>query len=315
MQPPRLRIAFAGTPEFAAVALKALIKSGQHDLIGVFTQPDRHAGRGRKLKKSAVKMLAEEQGLKVYQPPSFRNLEIVETLRSLDLDLLVVVAFGQILPASVLETPRLGCINVHGSLLPRWRGAAPIQRAIEAGDKQTGVTIMQMAEKLDSGPMYLRTPCEITLDETAGTLHDKLATLGAESLLETLTAIAEGRATLEEQDESLVTYAEKISKAEAQIDWQRPAEIIERKIRAFNPVPVTHAELFDQNIRIWEAEVLDAESLPVKNLPGDILSLSREGCDIQTGKGILRIKSLQLPGKRRVSISDFANANPELINR
>ncbi len=314
MTSTRLRIAFAGTPEFAAVSLRSLITADQHDLVAVFTQPDRPAGRGRKVQKSAVKIIAESHHLNILQPHSFRDPATLETLRSLELDLLIVVAFGQILPQDILDTPRLGCINVHGSLLPRWRGAAPIQRAIEAGDQETGITIMQMAETLDSGPMYLKKSCAIEKTDTAQTLHDKLADLGAECLLESLPALSNGSTSPEQQDEAQVTYAAKITKAEAEINWQEPAQIIERKIRAFNPFPVCHTELFGGKVRIWAAEVLESDSTLVKKPAGDIINLSRDGLDIATGNGVLRIKSLQMPGKRQVSVSDFVNANPNLID-
>lgn len=310
MQTPRLRIAFAGTPEFAAVALAALLDAEQHDLIAIYTQPDRPAGRGRQLRKSAVKLLAESRNLPVSQPTSFRDPETLASFRALDPDLLVVVAYGQILPQQALEIPRIGCINVHASLLPRWRGAAPIQRAIEAGDQETGVTIMQVVEALDSGPMYRIASCPITTDDTAQTLQEKLAISGARALIQTLNDIAADRAKLQKQDEFLVTYAEKISKAEASIDWDAPAEVIHRKIRAFNPVPVAHANLFGKEIRIWAAELTNDHTTAA---PGTILNLTRDGLDIATGKGVLRITSLQLPGKRRISVTDFVNGNPQLV--
>ena len=318
MNSPRLRIAFAGTPEFAAISLSALIKADQHDLIAVFTQPDRPAGRGRKIQKSAVKELAESNDLNILQPDSFKDQETLETLQSLKIDLLIVVAYGQILPQTILDTPRLGCINVHGSLLPRWRGAAPIQRAIEAGDSESGVTIMQMAAGLDSGPMYMKATCSIEKNDTAQILHDKLADLGAESLLKTLVAISAGSASLEEQDETQVTYAAKITKAEAAINWQESAVVIQRKICAFNPAPVCHTELFEKNVRIWEAEVIDSDSgqNSGQNLgmsAGEIVKVSREGVDVATGEELLRIKVLQMPGKRKIAVNDFVNGNPDLV--
>ncbi len=305
-----LRIAFAGTPEFAAISLEGLIKNSQHELVAVFTQPDRPAGRGRKIQKSAVKEVAELHNIAVLQPHSFNSSETLEALRNLELDLLIVVAYGQILPRAILDTPRLGCINVHGSLLPRWRGAAPIQRAIEEGDAQSGITIMQMAESLDSGPMYSKTSCNIDQTDTSQTLHDKLANLGAQCLLETLSAIASGSTKLEAQDESQVTYASKLTKAEAEIDWSEPASSIQRKIRAFNPFPVSFTELFDQKVRVWEAEVIQSDH---NETTGTINKISRNGIDIVANEGLLRIKTLQLPGKRKVSVSDFLNANPDLV--
>ena len=314
MNSNRLRIAFAGTPEFASISLSSLIKTDQHDLVAVFTQPDRPAGRGRKIQKSAVKELAESNDLNVLQPPSFKDPETLETLRSLNLDLLIVVAYGQILPQAILDTPRLGCINVHGSLLPRWRGAAPIQRAIEAGDPESGVTIMQMAAGMDTGPMYLKAACAIEKNDTAQVLHDKLANLGAETLLETVVALSAGSAKLEEQDESLVTYAAKITKEEATINWQELAVVIQRKVCAFNPAPVCHTELFDKKVRIWEAEVINSNSdLNSNKKAGEIVKASREGIDVVTGEGLLRIKVLQMPGKRRIDVADFVNGNADLL--
>ncbi len=312
MNEPRLRIAFAGTPEFAAVSLQALLEADQQELVAVFTQPDRPAGRGRKVQKSAVKELAEKNDLNLLQPVSFKDQETLEILQSLNLDLLIVVAYGQILPQSILDTPRLGCINVHGSLLPRWRGAAPIQRAIEAGDLESGVTIMQMAAGLDSGSMYLKASCQIEKSDTAQLLHDKLANLGAQSLLETVDALSAGTANLEDQNESLVTYAAKITKAEAAINWQESAVEIQRKICAFNPAPVCHTELFEKNVRIWEAEVIDSDSPKIDKL-GSIYKITREGIDIFTGKDLLRIKVLQMPGKRKITVADFVNGNAELL--
>lgn len=314
MKSTRLRIAFAGTPEFAATSLAALIEADQHELVAVFTQPDRPAGRGRKIQKSAVKELAESHNLNILQPLSFKDPETLELLRSLELDLLIVVAYGQILPRSILDTPRLGCINVHGSLLPRWRGAAPIQRAIAEGDQKSGITIMQMAESLDTGPMYSKTECEIKNTDTAQILHDKLAELGAKCLQETLAVIAEGSATLEIQDESQTTYAAKLSKEEAAIDWAEPASIIQRKIRAFNPVPVAHTELFEKKVRVWEAETIKSDDqISSADSIGSIKNISRDGIDVVTGDGLLRITMLQMPGKRRVAVSDFVNGNPDLI--
>ena len=310
MNTSRLRIAFAGTPEFAAVSLRSLIKADQHDLVAIFTQPDRPAGRGRKVQKSAVKELAESSDLNILQPLSFKDPETLEILRSLDLDLLIVVAYGQILPQTILDTPRLGCINVHGSLLPRWRGAAPIQRAIEAGDPESGVTIMQMAAGLDSGPMYLKAACPIEKNDTAQVLHDKLADLGAEALLETISALSTGSMKPKDQDESLVTYAEKITKAKAAINWQESAIEIQRKVCAFNPVPVSHTELFEKKVRIWEVEVIDSSS---DKKAGEIVKTSREGIDIATGEGLLRIKVLQMPGKRQIAVADFVNGNADLL--
>lgn len=308
---PRLRLAFAGTPEFAAHALAALIEQNEHDIVAVYTQPDRPAGRGRSLRKSAVKTLAESHALPVLQPDSLKTKEAQAQLRSLQLDALVVVAYGQILPQVVLDTPRLGCINVHASLLPRWRGAAPIQRAIEAGDQEAGVTIMHVSLALDSGPMYRKEQCVIEDDDTAQSLHDKLADLGATSLALTLRDLANGTAVAEEQDEDLVTYAEKITKAEAEIDWHESAEVIDRKIRAFTPIPIAYTTLFDQTVRIWQAK---RQTGTTQARAGSVVHCSREGLDIATGDGkLIRVLALQMPGKKRIAIADFVNGNPKLI--
>ena len=229
-----LRIIFAGTPDFAARHLDALLSSG-HQVVGVFTQPDRPAGRGKKLMPSPVKVLAEEQGLPVFQPASLRPQENQQLVADLNADVMVVVAYGLILPKAVLDMPRLGCINVHGSLLPRWRGAAPIQRSLWAGDAETGVTIMKMDVGLDTGDMLYKLACPITSDDTSATLYDKLADLGPQGLIETLQQLADNTAKPEVQDDALATYAEKLSKEEARLDWSLSAAQLERYIRAFNP--------------------------------------------------------------------------------
>lgn len=303
MQP--LRILFAGTPEFAVPSLKALIETG-HQVIGVYTQPDRPAGRGRQLQMSPVKALALAHGLPVYQPESFkRDPEAVAQIQSLAPDLMVVAAYGLLLPRAVLEAPRLGCINVHASLLPRWRGAAPIQRAILAGDAQTGVSIMHMEEGLDTGPVYHRVATPIAPDETGQSLHDRLAVLGAQALIETLPRIAEGSLVPEPQDESQATYAAKLSKEEARIDWTAPAQFIERQVRAFNPWPVAYTLLEDSPIRLWGAV---AEDLPATAAPGTVLQADRSGIRVATGAGVLRITELQPAGKRPMSAADYLNA-------
>lgn len=247
-----LRIIFAGTPDFAARHLDALLSSG-HQIVGVFTQPDRPAGRGKKLMPGPVKALAEEKGLPVFQPVSLRPEENQQLVADLQADVMVVVAYGLILPKAVLTMPRLGCINVHGSLLPRWRGAAPIQRALWAGDSETGVTIMQMDVGLDTGDMLHKLACPITAEDTSATLYDKLAELGPQGLIETLKQLASGTATPEVQDEARVTYAEKLSKEEARVDWTLSAAQLERCIRAFNPWPMSWFEIEGQPVKVWAA--------------------------------------------------------------
>ncbi|MDD2768677.1 MAG: methionyl-tRNA formyltransferase [Methylococcus sp.] len=300
-----MNIVFAGTPEFAVPALRALIASG-HAPCAVYTQPDRPAGRGRKLTASPVKQLAAECGIPVWQPESLKGPEELERLRGLEPDLMVVVAYGLILPSPVLAVPLLGCINIHASLLPRWRGAAPIQRAVLAGDPETGVTLMRIERRLDAGPMLGKRGCPIEPNDTAATLHERLASLGAEMLIDMLPMLQGGDLPGEVQDESLVTYAEKIEKAEARINWQHAALDIERRVRAFNPWPVAETLLDGSVLRIWSAQAVgDAANAP----PGSVVGAARS-LDIACGQGILRIFELQPPGKRRMSAADFLNAHP-----
>ncbi len=306
-----LKILFAGTPEFAATTLQALLDS-EHSVCAAYTQPDRPAGRGRKLKASPVKALAEAHGIPVRQPASLRDSEVQRELAGFGADIMVVVAYGLILPKAVLETPPLGALNVHASLLPRWRGAAPIQRAILAGDHETGVTIMQMDEGLDTGDMLLKVRTPINAEDTAQTLHDRLARLGAEALLETLRRLQAGSLTPEPQDDSQATYAAKIDKAEARIDWQQPAAAIDRQVRAFNPWPVAFTRLDGDNLRIWQARPLDA---PSDAPPGTVLAEGREGIDVACGEGRLRITRLQLPGGRPLDAEAFLNAHHLLGRR
>ncbi len=298
-----MKIVFAGTPAFAVPSLKALVESG-HTVVGVLTQPDRPAGRGRQTAPGPVKSLADECAIPLFQPESLRGTDPQVLMRSFDADLMVVVAYGLILPAAILGIPRLGCINVHASLLPRWRGAAPIPRAILAGDEETGITIMQVEPKLDAGPMYLKRRCPIHSGETAGELHDRLADLGAEALLSTLTVLENGTAVAEVQDESLVTYAEKLSKHEATLDWSQAAVVLDRQVRAFNPWPVAETSLGDQTLRIWRAEVL-AEACSA--VPGSVLA-GRKTWDVATGDGVLRLLEVQLPGRSRIRAEDYLNA-------
>jgi methionyl-tRNA formyltransferase len=300
-----LKLVFAGTPAFAATALEALLTT-QHQVLAVYTQPDRPAGRGRKVQFSAVKALALERGLEVRQPHSLKGETEQQALLALNPDLMVVAAYGLLLPQAVLDIPRLGCINIHASLLPRWRGAAPIQRALLAGDEESGVTIMRMEAGLDTGPMLhsLKTP--IHGDDTGGTLHDRLAVLGAQALLESLPGLAEGRLVAEPQDDTLANYANKLEKQEGMIDWSQSAEAIERKIRAFNPWPVAQCLFGDKVMRIWQARPLAARS---GGKPGEVLQCGKSGIDVATGDGVLCITQLQMPGKRSMSAADFLNAH------
>ena len=300
----KLKLIFAGTPDFAARHLAALLSS-DHEVVAVYTQPDKPAGRGQKLTASPVKDLALAHDLPVYQPASLRNEEAQVELAALGADLMVVVAYGLILPKAVLDTPRLGCLNVHGSLLPRWRGAAPIQRAIWAGDAETGVTIMQMDVGLDTGAMIRKVSCTIASDETSASLYDKLAELGPQALVDTLDAMAAGDTTAEAQDDALANYAQKLSKEEARIDWSMEAVAIERCIRAFNPWPISWFEVADQTIKVWQAEVIDSDhGQPI----GTLLKADKQGIDVATGKGVLRLLTLQPPGKKAMSVPDLLNS-------
>ena len=304
-----LRIIFAGTPDFAARSLEALLET-QHEVIAVYTQPDRPAGRGRKLTPSAVKSLALTQDIPVYQPLTLRDEEAQQTLAALNADLMVVVAYGLILPQVVLDTPRLGCINVHGSLLPRWRGAAPIQRAIHMGDKETGVTIMQMEAGLDTGPMLLKTYLPIEDTDTAQSLHDKLALQGGDALKDAVDGLAAGTLTAEVQDDNLANYAEKLSKAEGELDWSKPAIELDRTVRAFNPWPVAWTLLDGETLRIWQAQ---AEQTEHDQTPGTVLSADKTGLVIACGEGVLRINTLQIPGKKAMAITDILNSGKQLF--
>ena len=300
-----LRIVFAGTPEFAAAHLQALLQAGLN-IVAVYSQPDRPAGRGQKLAMSAVKQLAQQHELPVYQPVSLRAPEAQAELAALQPDLLVVVAYGLILPQAVLDIPRLGCINSHASLLPRWRGAAPIQRAIEAGDSESGVTVMRMEAGLDTGPMLLKVTTPISAEDTGGTLHDRLAELGPPAVLQAIDGLAAGTLDGELQDDELATYAHKLGKADARIDWARPAPELDRLIRAFNPWPLAHARWQDQPLKIWAAQP-EAGS----GQPGEILDCSKLGLLVACGDGALRLTRLQLPGGKPLAFADLYNARRE----
>ena len=304
-----LRIIFAGTPDFAARHLDALLSSG-HQIVGVFTQPDRPAGRGKKLMPGPVKVLAETHGLPVFQPASLRPEENQQLVADLNADVMVVVAYGLILPKAVLNMPRLGCVNVHGSLLPRWRGAAPIQRALWAGDAETGVTIMKMDVGLDTGDMLYKLACPITAEDTSATLYDKLADLGPQGLIETLQQLADNTATPEVQDEAQVTYAEKLSKEEARIDWSLSAAQLERCIRAFNPWPMSWLMIDEQPVKVWKASVINGNTSAE---PGTIIDASKNGIQVATGEGILNLESLQPAGKKAMSAQDLLNSRREWL--
>lgn len=299
-----LRIVFAGTPDFAARHLAALL-STEHEVIAVYTQPDRPAGRGKKLTASPVKNIALENGITVFQPENFKSEEAKQTLAELNADIMVVVAYGLLLPQIVLDTPKLGCINVHGSILPRWRGAAPIQRSIWAGDKETGVTIMQMDIGLDTGDMLKIATLPIETTDTSASMYEKLAELGPEALVDCLSDISSGKAKPEKQNDELANYAKKLSKDEAKIDWSLDAEFTERCIRAFNPWPMSYFSVDSNNIKVWQARVDDEISdKPV----GTILKADKTGIYICTGKGNLVLEKIQIPGKKAMSVQDVLNS-------
>ena len=306
-----MRVIFAGTPEFAAIHLLSLINDDAQEVVAAYTQPDRPAGRGKKLTSSPVKLLARQHGIPVYQPSSLNNEVVLSDLATLEADIMVVVAYGLILPQSVLSIPSYGCINVHGSILPKWRGAAPIQRAIENGDQSSGITVIQMDAGLDTGAMLSVSHCNIDKDETSASLHSKLALLGADSLSSTLRKIQDQTAVGITQDSNLSSYANKIKKSEALINWSESAHIIERKIRAYNPFPVSFSMLDGLRIKIWSASVQDKET---EGEIGEIISATARGLEIKCGQFCLLIQELQLPGKARMAVSEVLKSKALLFS-
>lgn len=316
--PATARLVFAGTPEFAVPSLRGLFASG-YTIISVLTQPDRPAGRGRRLRPSPVKTFAQQQDLRVMQPESLREPTLQRELRALHPDAIIVAAYGLLLPSVVLGIPRTACINVHASVLPRWRGASPVQMAILAGDLETGVSIMRMEQGLDTGPVYAAKTVAIGGRETAGALEKRLAIAGANLLIDTLPDILSGSTAPVAQSDAEATYARRIGKADALIDWHASAIDIDRQIRAYNPWPVAYTLLDESRLRCWSGEPLSASvysatTSPVAE-PGTVLAAGEDGIDVQTGDGVLRISELQLPGKRRMNAGEFANGYPILTRR
>ena len=306
-----LRLVFAGTPEFAVPALRAAAR--RNEVVAVYTQPDRPAGRGRQLQASPVKLEALARGIPVFQPENFKSAQARGQLRALAPDLLIVVAYGLILPASVLAIPPMGCWNVHASLLPRWRGAAPIQRAIEAGDTKTGACLMQMEKGLDTGPVLLHQSIDIAPDETAGQLHDRLAQLGAQTLADGLGLLRAGmRPVPQPQPAEGATYARKLEKSEARLDWSQPAQVLARKVRAFDPWPIAEGELAGESVRVHRAHAVEGDASAI---PGTVLRATRDGIDVACGEGALRLQMLQRPGGRSITAADYLNARRDLQAR
>lgn len=303
--PKSLRIVFAGTPEFAAEHLKTLLHSS-HQIVAVYSQPDRPAGRGQKLTPSPVKQLALQHAIPVFQPQTLRDPAAQAELAALKPDLMVVVAYGLILPQVVLAIPRLGCINSHASLLPRWRGAAPIQRAVQAGDAESGVTVMQMEAGLDTGPMLLKVSTPISAQDSGGSLHDRLAALGPAAVIEAISGLAAGSLHGEAQDNSLATYAHKLNKDEARIDWSRPAVELERLVRAFHPWPICHSTLNGEALKVHAAELGEGSGAA-----GVILCADKTGLTVACGDGALRLTRLQLPGGKALNFSELYNSRRE----
>ena len=305
----KLNIIFAGTPDFAGKHLSALIAS-EHNVVAVYSQPDRPAGRGKKLMASAVKNIALAHDIAVYQPINFKEQEAVSELASLNADIMIVVAYGLILPKNVLTTPRMGCLNVHGSLLPRWRGAAPIQRAIWAGDTQTGITIMQMDEGLDTGDMLSKTVCNIDADETSSSLYDKLALQAPATLIDTVNKLAKGELTPEVQNNDLASYAKKLSKEEALINWTDDAEFIARCVRSFNPWPMSYFTVEGLSIKVHKASFINIQS---DKSVGCVIQADKSGIQVNTGHGIINLEVLQFPGKKAMPVQDILNGKKALF--
>jgi methionyl-tRNA formyltransferase len=298
-----MRLIFAGTPDFAATALRALLNT-EHDICAVYTQPDRPAGRGRKLQPGPVKQLAQEHGLPVCQPTSLKSDAAQQELAKWQADLMIVAAYGLLLPQAVLDIPARGCLNIHASLLPRWRGAAPIQRAILAGDQETGITIMQMDAGLDTGDMLLKLPCPIHSNDTGGSLHDRLSELGAKAIVQALANL--DSLTPVHQDDSLATYARKLDKAEARLDWRKPADLLAREVRAFNPWPVSHTQLDGQPLRIWQAHATNSE--PGES--GSVLRADNQGILVACGEGALLLEQIQPAGSKPMSAEAYLRGRP-----
>ena len=304
-----LNIIFAGTPDFAAVSFQSLIAS-RHNVIAVYTQPDRPAGRGQKVQSSPVKKIAQKEKIPIFQPKKLGADEIAQ-YSNLNSDVMVVSAYGLLLPKELLTIPKYGCINIHASLLPKWRGAAPIQRAIIAGDKQTGITIMQITEELDAGPILLQSKCDIHPSDTGKKLHDRLANLSSQEIIHALDCLQRNELVSKEQDAAQATYAKKLTKKEANINWQESAIEIERKIRAYNTWPVAYSYFQGQRVRIWEAK---PSEMQCNKIPGTVISATNEGVEVCTGKGVLSLKLLQLSGGKIISAQDFKNAH-ETVNK
>lgn len=300
-----MKVIFAGTPAFAAAALDELIRAG-HEIVMVLTQPDRPAGRGMKAAASAVKLLAGQYHLPLLQPLTLKTAEIQQQLRALHADVMVVAAYGLILPQAVLDIPRLGCLNIHASLLPHWRGAAPIQRAILAGDRETGITIMQMDAGLDTGGILLTHSMEITPEDTTQSLHDRLSLLGAQSIAEAVTLLQQEKLLAVAQDGTQACYAAKITKAEAEIDWRQSAQQIDRLVRAFNPNPGAYTYFRDAVLKIWQAKAIDGRA----GKPGEVVAADQAGITVACGAGLLRLEIVQKPGGKKMSTTDFLAGNP-----
>ena len=306
-----MRVIFAGTPDFAATHLQAILDDDRYQLVAIYTQPDRPAGRGKKITQSPVKKLALANDIQLEQPASLTDIKTQETIARLEADVLIVVAYGLILPQAVLDIPRLGCINVHGSILPKWRGAAPIQRAIEAGDRESGVTVMQMDVGLDTGPMLTISRCTIDDKETSASLYPKLAVLGAQALINTLEKMRSGTAVGIAQDSTQSSYADKIAKHESLIDWSASVTEIERRIRAFNPFPAAYSLVNGQRIKIWLAS---AVSRDYPGVPGEILSADDDGLLVKCGNGALLISTIQLAGKSKLCVAEVLKSRASIFS-